>query len=138
LTGAYLAGFLVLAGLDTAAHVMFKLAAMQSLPLEATWSWVARVAGIVWVYGAMACYVGTFFTWMTLLRRAPLGPAFAASHLDVVTVLVASACLLGERISPLQLVGAALILAGIACLAFSESTAAEAVTSPARRKTIES
>ena len=29
MTGAYLAGFLVLAGLDTAAHVMFKLAAMQ-------------------------------------------------------------------------------------------------------------
>lgn len=132
MTGAYLAGFLVLAGLDTAAHVMFKLAAMHAVPLEATWTWAARVAGIFWVYGGMACYVGTFFTWMTLLRRAPLGPAFAASHFDVVTVLVASACLLGERISTLQVVGAALILAGIACLAFSESQAAHVAGSPAR------
>lgn len=116
----YLPGFLLLALLDTAAHVLFKVAANHAAPLEATLAWIGRVASGVSVYGAVACYVATFFTWMTLLRRAPLGPAFAATHLDVVTVMAASALLLHERVSTLQLAGAALIVVGIVCLAVSE------------------
>ncbi len=50
-----------------------------------------------WVYGAVLGYVGAFFTWMSLLRHAPIGPAFAASHLEVIGVLLLSAWLLKSR-----------------------------------------
>ena len=121
-----LVGFLILNALDTTAHVLFKVAAGRAAPLEASLAWLGRVVGGAWVYGAVACYVATFFVWMSLLRRAPVGPAFAISHLDVVTVMAASALLLHEPISRVQLAGAALIVAGIACLARSEATPAPA------------
>ena len=124
MSAAHWLGFLLRAVLDTTAHVLFKIAANHGAPLEATLGWITRVATGAWVYGAVACYVATFFNWMTLLRRVPLGPAFAISHLDVVTVMAASALLLHERVSGLQLAGATLIVAGIACVAFGESTAA--------------
>ena len=120
-------GFLLLTAIDTSAHVLFKLAAIDAAPLEAAPAWVARVLTQGWVYGAIACYVATFFVWISLLRRAPVGPAFAVSHLDVVTVMAASALLLHEHISWIQIAGAALILAGIGCL--SASAARNARTS---------
>ena len=58
---------------------------------------------------------------MTLLRYAPIGPAFAATHLDIVTVLVVSVMWLGETLSRPQIVGAALILTGITVLAVTKN-----------------
>ena len=58
---------------------------------------------------------------MTLLRHAPVGPAFATSHLDIVTVLLVSVTVLGETLSRTQVVGAALILTGIGILAATSS-----------------
>jgi len=56
-----------------------------------------------------------------LLEHAPIGPAFAASHLEVVTVLIVSIMLFGERLSPAKLAGAACIVLGIIFLSLSES-----------------
>ena len=85
-------------------QVSFKLASQHLAP---------------WVFIAMAGYLGAFVMWMTLLEHAPVGPAFAASHIDVVTVLIASALLFGERLTPAQWAGAACVIAGILLLAFS-------------------
>ena len=117
----YAVGFLALATLDTAAHIFFKLAANTLGPVEFHVGWLVSVAGIPAIYVAVACYIATFFVWMTLLRSAPVGPAFAASHLELVGVLLASTLVFGEYVSLLQWAGAGTILAGIACLAFSES-----------------
>ena len=114
-------GFAVLMAFDTLAQLSFKLAGEHALPLELSLPWLLRVFGQPWVYGALLGYAGAFFTWMTLLQHAPIGPAFAASHLEIVAVLALSGWLLGERIGPLQCVGAAMIFAGIVCLALSES-----------------
>jgi drug/metabolite transporter (DMT)-like permease len=61
---------------------------------------------------------------MTLLIHAPIGPAFAASHLEVVTVLAISVVYFGERLSIMQVLGGLCIVAGIACLSLSEAEAA--------------
>ena len=119
----YLIGFLVLVCFDTFAQVCFKLTANHALPPEANLAWVLRVASSPWVYAAIACYVGAFITWMALLEHAPIGPAFAASHLEVVSVLALSVVIFNERISAAQLIGSALIIAGIVCLAISETDA---------------
>ena len=119
----YLIGFLVLVCFDTFAQVCFKLTANHALPPEANLAWVLRVASSPWVYAAIACYIGAFITWMALLEHAPIGPAFAASHLEVVSVLALSVVIFNERIGVAQLIGSALIIAGIVCLAISETDA---------------
>ncbi|MDB5850412.1 MAG: EamA family transporter [Rhodoferax sp.] len=119
----YVIGFLVLMAFDTLAQLSFKVAGDHALPLEFSPAWLARVFGQPWIYGAFIGYVGAFFTWMTLLKHAPIGPAFAASHLEIVSVLVLSALLFGEHIGWQQMLGGLFILAGIVCLAFSEEEA---------------
>lgn len=117
----YLLGFLLLMAFDTLAQVSFKLAANHALPLAFDAAWVLRVIATGWTYGAIAGYIGAFFTWMTLLKHAPIGPAFAASHLEVISVLAISVLVFDERLSLPQLLGSALIVAGIVCLARSET-----------------
>jgi drug/metabolite transporter (DMT)-like permease len=116
----YLIGFLVLVCFDTLAQVCFKLAANHAFPPAADLAWLLRVASAPWVYCAIGCYVGAFVTWMTLLQHAPIGPAFAASHLEVVSVLALSVWLFGEPMGAPQWIGSALIVAGIVCLAAGE------------------
>ena len=58
---------------------------------------------------------------MSLLKRAPIGPAFAASHLEIISVLALSHYLFNEEIGWSQIVGCLFIIAGIICLALSET-----------------
>jgi drug/metabolite transporter (DMT)-like permease len=117
----YLIGFLILMGFDTLAQLSLKYAAIQALPLEINLQWILRIIENIWIYGAFVGYIGAFFTWMTLLKKAPIGPAFAVSHLDVISVMLCSYWLFNEKLGLIQILGAFLILAGIICLAFSES-----------------
>jgi drug/metabolite transporter (DMT)-like permease len=123
----YVIGFLVLVCFDTCAQICFKLTANQAMPPEANVAWLLRIASSPWVYAAIACYIGAFFTWMTLLEHAPIGPAFAASHLEVISVIALSVVIFGERIGTPQWIGSALIIAGIACLAVSETDGEKSV-----------
>ncbi|SDZ08572.1 EamA-like transporter family protein [Lysobacter sp. yr284] len=116
----YLVGFALLMGFDTLAQLSFKHAGAGAFPPEASLAWLSRLLQQPWLYGALLGYIGAFFTWMSLLKHAPIGPAFAASHLEVVSVLALSAWLFGERLNALQVVGAVAIVAGIACLAKGE------------------
>lgn len=122
----YAVGFLLLMAFDTLAQVSFKYAGLHALPVRADVAWVLRVFGAPWVYGAVIGYLGSFFTWMSLLKHAPIGPAFAASHLEVVSVLLLSAWLFGDALTAPRVAGAALIVAGIACLALAEDRRARA------------
>ena len=121
----YIIGFLVLLAFDTLAQMSFKLAGEHALPLQASWEWLARVFSQPWIYGAFIGYIGTFFCWLILLKKAPIGPAFAASHLEIVAVLVVSAYLFNEPIAWPQILGTFFILGGIVCLALSESKQAQ-------------
>lgn len=114
-----LVGFLLLLGFDTAAQLSLKAASTGALPLEFSVDWMSRLLHQWALYGAMLGFIAAFIVWMALLRRAPVGPAFAASNLDIVTVLVASHWLFGEHIGWPQAVGTGLIVAGVACLALA-------------------
>ena len=118
----YLIGFVALIAFDTLSQVCFKMTAIQAEPFNADVAWLLRVVTGPWVYGAIVGYLGAFFTWMTLLRHAPIGPAFAASHLEVVGVMIISVPVFGEPLNALQLLGAALIITGVVCLAFGETS----------------
>lgn len=117
----YVIGFLVLMAFDTLAQLSFKQAGNSALPLEFSVAWLVRVFGQPWIYGAFIGYIGAFFTWMSLLKHAPIGPAFAASHLEIISVLAVSYWLFKEPIGWPQIIGCLFIVAGIMCLAVSES-----------------
>ena len=117
----YVFGFLLLMTFDTLAQISFKYAGTQALPVQASLAWLLRVFGQPWVYGAVVGYVGAFFTWMALLKTAPIGPAFAASHLEVVSVMLLSIWLFDEPLTVPRVLGAIAIVTGIACLGLDES-----------------
>lgn len=116
----YIIGFALLLAFDSLNLVCFKLAGNQALPVEMSVAWFARVFSHPWIYGAVIGYIGAFVTWMSLLKHAPVGPAFAASHLEVVSVMLLSYWVFSEPVTPTQIVGAIAIVAGIICLAFAE------------------
>jgi drug/metabolite transporter (DMT)-like permease len=124
----YLMGFGALAFFDTLTQVSLKLATQRTGEFAFAMAWLHAAVLAPWVYGAIAGYLGAFVTWMKLLEHAPVGPAFAASHVDVVTVLLISVPLFGERLGATQIAGALLIGAGILFLALSESKEAPTVT----------
>lgn len=130
----YFLGFLSLMVFDTLAQVSFKYASMHAGPLEIDIAWLWRVFDHVWIYGAFVGYLGSFFTWMTLLKYAPVGPAFAASHLEIVSVTLVSIWLFDDTLTLPKIVGGLLILIGILCLARGEEPEQEdkarLVTSP--------
>jgi drug/metabolite transporter (DMT)-like permease len=117
----YVIGFLVLACCDTLAQCSIKLATIHAGAMQLHLAWAASMIHQRWLYFAIVGYIGSFFTWMTLLQHAPVGPAFAASHLEKVSVLVVSVVWLGERLSMVQAVGCVLILGGIALLGAAET-----------------
>lgn len=116
----YLTWFLVLLAFDTLTQVGFKLAAINTAPAALDFSWLGRVLVEKWVYAAVFGYLGAFVTYMTILKHAPIGPAFAATHMEIVSVLMVSVLFLGEELSVQQLLGGGFIAAGIGILAFGK------------------
>jgi drug/metabolite transporter (DMT)-like permease len=117
----YAIGFGVLLLFDTLTQVSFKLASSHAGAFVMAPEWVLGISHSPWVYIAVAGYIGAFIVWMTLLKHAPIGPAFAASHLEVIAVLVISVVYFGEPFTNMQLLGALCIALGIVCLSVSEA-----------------
>ena len=122
----YVLGFGALMLFDTWTQVSFKLASNQMGEFIMSIVWLKAAISSPWIYGAMVGYLGAFFTWMTLLKHAPIGPAFAASHLEVVTILVISRLFFHEHLGPAQIAGASCIVLGIVFLSLGEAKHARA------------
>ncbi|MCX8601253.1 MULTISPECIES: EamA family transporter [unclassified Gilliamella] len=116
----YIIGFILLLFFDTFGQTSFKLTAIAALPFEISFDWLVRIFTNGWAYVVMLGYTGAFMTWMVLLKKAPVGPAFAASHLQVVTVMLVSVVVFDEQITCIRLVGALFIIIGIVFLALAE------------------
>lgn len=121
----YVIGFLVLMCFDTLTQISIKYASIIALPMDFDLPWLVRVMGSVWIYTALAGYMGSFITWMTLLRHAPVGPSFAASHLEIISVTILSIWLFNESMTLYKGIGGLLILLGVLCLAQNKSQGAQ-------------
>ena len=119
--GGFLLGFFALVVFDTMGQVGFKLTAEVSGVLELSLDWARLVLAQHAFYMIVAAYILAFFTYMTLMKEAPVGPLFAAAHLELVTVTVLSWLWFGERLSLVQLLGCACIIGGVVILGVTES-----------------
>lgn len=115
--GAFLAGFLALLAFDTLGQISFKMVADRTAPVVPDSAFVTRLLHEPWVLAIVLAYLGAFAIYMTLVRVAPIGPLFAGSHLEIVTVALAGVFLFGESLGTVQLLGCAAILAGVFLLA---------------------
>jgi drug/metabolite transporter (DMT)-like permease len=116
----FLLGFGVLAVFDTSTQVFFKLASTHAGHFAPDRAWAVQVARTPWLYGAVVGYIGSFVAWMTVLKHAPVGPAFAGSHISVVFVLLISVLFFGDHLSAMQIAGALCIMLGVTFLSLSK------------------
>ena len=117
---AILLGFLLLLTFDTSGQVGIKLAG-ERIGVGEDVGWLLRVLQEPLIYLVLLCYGGAFATYVSLLKYAPVGPAYAAAHGHIVTVLIISMVFLGERLTVVQALGGLAILAGILILAVTET-----------------
>ena len=113
-------GFLVLLGIDTAQQILAKMAGDLIGEFDFSVAWLRRLGHEPLLYVLLGLYVAAFLVYSWLLRHAPVGPSYAAMHGHVVTTFLFSMVFLGERLTPLQLGGCALIVGGIVVLAVTE------------------
>lgn len=116
-----LIGFLLLIAVDTFVQIGFKFAGNNTLPATLDLPWLERVVREPWVLAVLVGYGAAFVLYMTLIKHAPIGPAFAASHMEIVTVTLFSYWYLGDSITLVQAIGCCTIVAGVLVLAATEA-----------------
>jgi drug/metabolite transporter (DMT)-like permease len=107
--------WLLLLGFDTSVQLCFKLGSNHLVGTDGL-GWLLAVVTSPWILGGIACYLGAFVTWTVILRDHNLSLAFPITSLGYVTILLASAWLLGEIIDPQRWLGVGLISAGFLCV----------------------
>jgi len=115
-----LIGFLLLVAIDTFVQIGFKLTGNNTLPVTLDLPWLQRIAHVPWVLGVLVGYGAAFLLYMTLIKHAPIGPAFAASHMEIVTVTLFSVLVFGDTLTVWQVVGCCAIVTGVLVLAATE------------------
>jgi drug/metabolite transporter (DMT)-like permease len=85
--------------------------ALAGLAFGATW--LAHAVLSPWVQGWIACEILTFAVWMVVLSDLSLSAAFPMTALGYVLVIGLGWTIFGERVTPIELVGGAAILAGV-------------------------
>lgn len=104
--------------LVTASEILLKLGAAHTAERlgETDWTGVSAL-GSWWVWGGIACYIGSFVSWLHVLRYVPLVLAFNAMNTVHVTIPVAAWAVLREPLPLERIVGILIILAGVGLLA---------------------
>jgi multidrug transporter EmrE-like cation transporter len=86
-------------------------------PLPTTWperaTYVLRLLLNPWVVSSLGGAFLGMVTWMMALTKADLSYAYPFTSLTFVLILVASALVFDEAVTPAKLVGLSLIIAGI-------------------------
>ena len=105
-----------LLGCETLCQISLKYAGLANADFDFSRAAFTHAIATPPLWVAIACYIGAFVAWMTILRKSTLSAAFATSAIVFVAVMFASWSVFGEHIGMLQLLGAAIIVGGILLL----------------------
>lgn len=105
-----------LIGCDTVTQLLFKFAAQGLGSPAISWQWLLAVAQSTYFWAAALSLSLTFAIWMLILRTSQLNLAFPATALTYIGVIGGSLLVFGESINPVQCMGIALIVVGVALL----------------------
>ncbi len=110
--------FLLGALLETIGQLCFKKAATEHRA-ESGLAYYLRLAGNAVVLAGILAYAMEMLLWLFLLAHIPLSIAFPLAGLQQLIILSASWLFLRERVTRLELLGAACIAAGLLTIARS-------------------
>jgi drug/metabolite transporter (DMT)-like permease len=119
-------GLTIAVALDTAVQICWKVGAADiddDIPLWASGNAVFEAPLFLLIGALMACQL---FNWLKVLSIADLSFARPFTALSSLTVSVISALTLGERLTLLQGIGIAVIMAGVWCVSCTDTTPPEA------------
>jgi len=119
-----IAGFLLLVTIDTASQVCIKIAGNRISAFDLRAAWFQRAIHEPLLYLVLVFFAAAFMLYINLLKHVSVGPVYAAAHAHIVTVLTVSVMYFGEKLGAIQVLGAFLILVGVAVLGATEKSEA--------------
>lgn len=97
----------------SAAQTLLKSGAVEGAKRPGA-AWQTFLCPRVWA--AYCLFLCSSVIWVLVLRKSPLGAAFAMTSVLYVIVLCISAALFHEPVGPWKILGVGLICAGMACM----------------------
>lgn len=87
------------------------------------------IAFVVWYLGMLFILGAYALGWQQILKRMPLTSAFSNRAITVVWGVVWGALFFGEPITPLKIIGAAVIICGVVLFAHADKGSSKTETS---------
>jgi multidrug transporter EmrE-like cation transporter len=103
-------GLPVLSALFQASTKMLA-AEMRHTPFS--WSWLVQATHSPWAVVVLVSELLSFVLWLNVLTNVPLSKAFPITAVAYIAIELMSWTLFKEPVLPLQIIGSALILAGV-------------------------
>ena len=86
-------------------------AEMQHTPFS--WSWLVQATHSPWAVVVLMSELLSFVLWLNVLTNVPLSKAFPITAVAYIAIELMGWVLFKEPVMPLQIIGSALILAGV-------------------------
>jgi multidrug transporter EmrE-like cation transporter len=103
--------------LTCVAELLLKKGAISATPVPWLPEWLGAAAMTSgWTWLGIVTYVGSFLSWLRVLRLVPLNIAYSLVTVAQVLVPMGAAVVLHEHVSALRWVGIAFVLAGVMSL----------------------
>lgn len=107
-------------------HLLLVLFSLSGIMSKLASGYGFMSLGFILCYGAMVCVLGVYaIGWQQIIKRLPLTTAYANRAVTVVWGIVWGALLFDESVTWQKVVGALVVLAGVALYATAEDGDAE-------------
>jgi drug/metabolite transporter (DMT)-like permease len=123
-------GLLLAIALDTSVQLMLKIAASRIPAAASQWETLEATLAQPLFFAAAFLMILQLFNWLQVLDSADLSYAQPITSLSYVSVYVLSGLYLNEKIDVSQIVGIAIILAGVWCISRTRSIQSGAEAAP--------
>jgi drug/metabolite transporter (DMT)-like permease len=123
-------GLALAIALDTSVQLILKITASYIPTTLSQWETLEATLYQPLFFAAALLMILQLFNWLQVLERADLSYAQPITSLSYVSVYVLSGLYLDEQIDVLQIVGIAIILAGVWCISRTGSIQSDAEVAP--------
>lgn len=104
-----------------ALHVMLAVYSLSSVCAKLAAGFDFMSLGFIACYGGMIALLGAYaIGWQQVIKRLPLTYAYANKAVTVLWGIVWGVLLFHERVSPLKVLGALIVLAGVVLFSLAE------------------
>jgi drug/metabolite transporter (DMT)-like permease len=130
---AAILNFAALLGFTALGQFSFKVAADRLGVVSLDVAWARAFLHEPSVALILFANLGAFVSYLKLINKAAIGPAFAAAHLSIVLVVIVSVAYLNETLNWIQAFGCLAIFIGVGILGYTECFAPARCVAPSPR-----